>query len=205
MIFIMLGLLLLLIVVVFLPLTTVVNFTWDQEQRGLKVEFTPGIRMLKLQKQWNLQELESDEVSVIEETETASGKTIKKKESHLKTRNFHPRQFLWAWYWWNSKLAKRGFKRIRMHEIVWETSFSTGDVALTGVTTGVIWAVKGWVLGIASNRFALEKVQLDVWPRWDDRSLRTRFDCIVKTRLVHIIGIGISAAWYFTRYHLWAR
>lgn len=188
----------------FIPLTTVVKFCWDNEQRGVFIEFIPGLRLLKLEKSWNLQELERDEVSVVEETETAGGKEISSEEKHVK-KGFPISQLQWLWYWWNSKSARRGFKHLRMKKLVWETSFSTGDAALTGVTTGAVWAVKGWLLGFTSSRFTLEEVQVNVWPTWDNRNLQTSFDCIVKTRLVHIIGIGITAAWYFVRYHLLAK
>jgi len=188
----------------FAPLTTVVKFCWDKDEQGVFVEFIPGLRLLKIEKSWSLQKTEPDEVSIVEETESSSGKEIASQEKHVKKR-IRPGQLLWVWYWWNSKSARRGFKHLRMKKLVWETSFSTGDVALTGVATGAAWAVKGWLLGFTSSRFTLEQAQIKVWPTWDNRNLQTKFDCIVRTRLVHIIGISITAAWYFIRYHWLAK
>ncbi|MGE5380446.1 MAG: DUF2953 domain-containing protein [Methylocystaceae bacterium] len=202
---ILIGILVLIATILLLPLTTIIKFSWDKESRGLDLKFIPGIKMLKYEKNWTLQELETDEASIVEENKIGQNKKLNSKEQHVKFSELNFGKFLWAWYWWNSKTARRSFKRIRLKSLVWETSFSTGDVALTGVATGLVWAVKGWLLGLTGSRLTLEQVRVEVWPQWDDRSLQTRFDCIVNTRLVHIIGMSITAVWYFIRYHLLAK
>lgn len=181
-------------IILFMPLTTIIKFNWDAEYHGLVVELKP----FHIKKTWSLEEFKADKKDKAQvPPEPKDARQPKKEKGNW--------SFWWLWYWWNSRAARRGFKRIQLRNLVWETSFSTGDVALTGVATGVLWAVKGWLLGITSSRFNMQVARVEVWPQWDNCNLQTRFDCIVKTRLVHIIGIGITAAWYFVRYQWLAR
>jgi len=188
----------LLILLLLLPLTTIVKVNWDRENHGLLVEFIPGFKVLRLKKVWSLEDIK----------QIRADSLAKKAEDTVTVRSAAGDKrigVLWLWYWWNSRAARRGLKRIHLRKLVWETSFSTGDVALTGVVTGALWAVKGWLLAFVGNLFQLDAAHIQVWPRWDNRIIETRVDCIVKTRLVHIIGIGITAAWYFIRYQWLAK
>ncbi|MGJ9457222.1 DUF2953 domain-containing protein [Oceanobacillus sp. CF4.6] len=75
-------------------------------------------------------------------------------------------------------------QKVSLHHYSWVTVGGTGDAFSTGIASGGIWTIKGIITG-----FFLEKVQLkckpniQVEPHFQQRYLRTDFDCMVSIRI----------------------
>jgi len=84
----------------------------------------------------------------------------------------------------------KGFlERASCRMLHWETKVGFQDDALTGIAVGLTWAGKGAVLGylFRSMRIEQKNVRVNVIPSFGKSCLTSRFHCIFKTRLGHII------------------
>lgn len=72
---------------------------------------------------------------------------------------------------------------------IWETELGFADYALTGVTTGLLWAGKGVVLGYLSRFLKMDSrnMRVRVTPLFGGQRWESRINCIFTTRLGHII------------------
>jgi hypothetical protein len=89
------------------------------------------------------------------------------------------------------KFMQKSFCR----SLVWETELGFQDYALTGMSTGMLWAGKGVALGILSRFLKIDPqgMRVQVSPHFGISRLETRLDCILVTRLGHII----NTFWHF--------
>jgi hypothetical protein len=74
----------------------------------------------------------------------------------------------------------------RLH---WETTVGLTDYAATGIATGMAWAWKGILLGFISRSVAISPsgMKILVSPDFGKPHFESRLDCILETRLGHII------------------
>ena len=78
--------------------------------------------------------------------------------------------------------------------------FGAGDAAVTGSFTGILWALKGNVIGLVSNYFKLkQQPQIIVEPKFDQLMLNTSFSCIFSFRIGHAILAGIRFVRHFKK------
>ncbi|MBO8170424.1 MAG: DUF2953 domain-containing protein [Bacillaceae bacterium] len=90
------------------------------------------------------------------------------------------------------RILKLFFKKIKVDELKWHTSIGTGDAAETGLLSGIIWSVKGALVGVVSQYFSLRTVpRLHVSPSYQSPSLSVQFSCIVRFRVGHAMVAGI--------------
>ncbi|WP_200759869.1 DUF2953 domain-containing protein [Effusibacillus dendaii] len=91
-------------------------------------------------------------------------------------------------------------KVFRVVEMNWKTDLGTGDAALTGMATGVVWGLKGTLLGIISGLFSFRsQPHLSVYPHFNKELLRTEVDCIIRFWLGQAIVAGIQMGIYMLR------
>ncbi|MGI5922266.1 MAG: DUF2953 domain-containing protein [Syntrophomonadaceae bacterium] len=76
-----------------------------------------------------------------------------------------------------------------MEKIDWKTRVGVNDAMYTGITTGLIWALKGIVVSMAGHRSRLQSLSIDVQPDFAQAVVNSRLICILKIRIVHIIII----------------
>ncbi len=76
--------------------------------------------------------------------------------------------------------------------LFWETTIGFADCAATGIATGVAWSWKGVVLGYLSRflKMAPNGIRIRVIPDFGKPRFEIKLDCILETRLGHII-IGL--------------
>ena len=85
-----------------------------------------------------------------------------------------------------AKLIATFLRRIERFE--WRTEFGTGDAALTGCLTGILWALKSTVLGFLSRRFVFEAPpQFTVSPLFNRTCLALEVFCIFRFTIGEII------------------
>ncbi|WP_339178580.1 DUF2953 domain-containing protein [Oceanobacillus sp. FSL W7-1293] len=82
-------------------------------------------------------------------------------------------------------------KELQVLEFKWQTKGGTGNAFTTSVTSGTIWAVKGWLVGYLSQHLQLcGKPQINVQPDFQNVRLETAFSCMISFRLGKtILGI----------------
>lgn len=82
-------------------------------------------------------------------------------------------------------------RKIRIIKFVWRTSIGLEDAAITGVLSGGLWSIKGFILSFILNNKEIEDLRLKVIPHFNKNIFETYFDCIIKLRLVYIIIAGL--------------
>ncbi|WP_040979750.1 DUF2953 domain-containing protein [Oceanobacillus jeddahense] len=82
-------------------------------------------------------------------------------------------------------------KEIKVLELTWSTKGGTGNAFSTSITSGTIWAMKGWLIGYLTQQLDFCKnPQIHVQPDFQNSSLQTRFSCMISFRLGKtILGI----------------
>lgn len=91
-------------------------------------------------------------------------------------------------------------KIFRIQYLKWETEIGIGDAALTGTAAGLVWSVKGTVIGILSHVFTLHvKPMIRVSPTFHQTVFATRLDCIIRFWVGQAIFEGIKMAIYLLR------
>lgn len=77
----------------------------------------------------------------------------------------------------------------------WKTQFGLGDAALTGITTGIIWMIKSFMIGMLRHHTRFDTTpQVAVRPIFTKSTLHTSFDCIFKLHLGDIMVVRLLLA-----------
>jgi len=88
-------------------------------------------------------------------------------------------------------LLNRVLRYMVVKRVDWRTSLGLDDAMNTALSSGGLWALKGIIISVLSSKSSIEDLILDVQPDYANIGLGSRFECIFKLRLVHIIIIGI--------------
>lgn len=80
-----------------------------------------------------------------------------------------------------------------IEKIEWKTRIGTDDAMYTAVITGLIWTVKGAVIGKISKKSQLQSLNINVQPDFNKAAITSKLICILKMRIVHIIIIATYA------------
>lgn len=83
-------------------------------------------------------------------------------------------------------------RKIQIIKVVWRTSIGFENAAITGVLSGGLWSVKGFILSVILNNKEIEDLKLKVIPHFNKNIFETYIDCIIKLRLVYIIIAGLK-------------
>ena len=77
--------------------------------------------------------------------------------------------------------------------------FGLGDAALTGITTGGIWAFIYNVFSIINRIVVVQKREINVYPDFNEKRCDICFDSIFTIRIVHIIIVSVLSAFLFLK------
>ncbi|HPU35192.1 MAG TPA: DUF2953 domain-containing protein [Bacillota bacterium] len=85
--------------------------------------------------------------------------------------------------------------RTHLRRLDWHTEVGTGEPAQTGVLTGALWGIKGFLL---SYFYALlapggVKPHLTIKPSFKRACFNVKFDCIIEFRLGYLFCTGLKA------------
>ncbi|MEJ9371808.1 DUF2953 domain-containing protein, partial [Schinkia azotoformans] len=99
-------------------------------------------------------------------------------------------------------IMKRFINSITIHKLEWNSSFGLGDAAQTGMATGVLWSLKGSIVGILAHYMRLKtKPVLAITPHFLENVVRTKVICIFSFRIGHAIlgGLRVVKYWKSTK------
>lgn len=149
---------------------------------------------------------------VVKETESASGVAMGKDLFVLEKPWVLLRRILSVMPWGHVgkyidlmlKILKTNswlFKHVRCKKLRWVTQIGFSDPAWTGMATGSLWSIKGYLY-----RNLYQNVQVDfaypemiVIPNFQQAGLELDFNCIFSLRIGHIIIAGITMLWHSVR------
>jgi hypothetical protein len=91
-------------------------------------------------------------------------------------------------------------KTFRVQQLKWSTEIGVGDAALTGTAAGLVWSVKGTVVGLVSHLLTMQtKPVMFVRPMFLKTGFETRIDCIIRFWVGQAIFEGIKLVIYLLR------
>jgi hypothetical protein len=91
-------------------------------------------------------------------------------------------------------------KKILLSKLEWETEFGTGDAAITGILSGVLWGIKGNLFTILKRHVRSKKISFNIIPYFDKELFKTYVHCIIQLKIGHAIIASIKALYlYFKR------
>jgi hypothetical protein len=102
------------------------------------------------------------------------------------------------------KLLTRISHYLILQRLDWKSCCSTGDAMYTGLLTGVIWSIKGIVVGLLNKWIEMKELNLNVAPDFNfiKPRLKSEITGIFKIRLVHIIFIAyLMLVWIVRGYY----
>jgi len=96
---------------------------------------------------------------------------------------------------------KPSFDYIRQRTVIsdlkWKTVFGFQDPYITGMASGLIWSLKGYITSAACSLFRLSgPPALSVIPVFNNAGLSINLNCILMTRTGYIISTGVRAVSY---------
>lgn len=72
----------------------------------------------------------------------------------------------------------------RLHQLNWLTNIGTGEASSTGVVSGVLWSIKGTVIGYLVEKFILMcDPNIQVQPKFQQEFFETNLNCMVSIRI----------------------
>ena len=86
-------------------------------------------------------------------------------------------------HYWREKLLIQDFSFV--------FKYGLQDAALAAILYGLIWAVLGALLSLASNNLNFSAKDISVIPHFDSESYSIEFNCIIKFKFGDIINIGM--------------
>lgn len=90
------------------------------------------------------------------------------------------------------RIVRLFLSHITIHKIMWKTAIGVGDAAKTGTLTGIIWTLKGSIMGIISQYMRLSKQPIiEVYPHFQQTITHTELTCIVSFRIGHAMGAAL--------------
>jgi len=79
-----------------------------------------------------------------------------------------------------------------IEKLSWKTKIGYEDPFILSIAYGSIW----WIIGIISSfilpKLNMEKINIEVIPNYNVNLFNTRFNCIIKIRMVYIINVWIK-------------
>lgn len=94
-------------------------------------------------------------------------------------------------YYDYEEIIKYLWKRIVFEELKWETKVGITDAFYLSVIYGNIWWFKSLLTSIFLLKKDSENIYINVTPIYNINHLETKFNCIIKIRMVYIINIWI--------------
>ncbi len=86
--------------------------------------------------------------------------------------------------------------KIRLEKMNWNTGLGVGNPFPTGLLTGMLWGLKGFLMSLLFHNLSYlpAKPVFSVVPYFNKKGFAVLFDCILTTRIGHIIFTGLRMA-----------
>ncbi|WP_096189731.1 DUF2953 domain-containing protein [Evansella halocellulosilytica] len=185
------------IIIPFLKLTTYIKYSHNGTDDECIIQFrilfgliryTVKVPVLAIDK-------ESPSLVVKEETGNDSEKNEKKRKINVFEFIYDLEQFqrFLTHVFGFHTIVRNFMAKINVNKLSWYTEIGTGDAAITGSISGIIWGIKGNLIGIFSNLFRLDvSPSIEVIPKFQEVEVATQFECMVSYRIGHAILAGLK-------------
>lgn len=89
------------------------------------------------------------------------------------------------------------YRSISCQNLKWITEVGMEDAAATGIITGGLWVLKGWVFANLQRTVKVEfsRPEFQVVPSFNEPKLNLDFNCIFAIRAGHIMFMGLRTFW----------
>jgi hypothetical protein len=196
-------LLLLFILIIFTKLTIYVNYFHYNDDDDLKIEFRIWFGLIRYKKIVPLIKIDDNSPSVVIKSKSEMGHSpAKNKEQEPEVQKLDKNDFISSMK--NTKeivnrvfnlheIVRSFFNKVTIKKFEWHTLFGAGDAAHTGMLIGVIWAIKGSIIGLLSKYLRLKVYpNLTVTPHFQFTIVQTRVSCIFQFRIGYAILAGLK-------------
>lgn len=87
--------------------------------------------------------------------------------------------------------------RLVIERVDWETEIGFEDAVLTVLVYGLVWQIKSILMVFVLSDKEINKINIDVITLFNENEFNTKFNCIIKIRIVYIIIVWIwLLKWY---------
>lgn len=91
------------------------------------------------------------------------------------------------------KFMTQLFVNIYCEKLYWKTTIGLEDAALTGLGSGLLWAMKGLIVAILHNRIKVAcRPEINVVPVFGHNHFEIDFSCIFRIRLGNVITATVN-------------
>lgn len=96
------------------------------------------------------------------------------------------------------KIKNKIIPPVQCEQLIWITKVGCKDAAVTGLTTGLLWSIKGIVYGTLKQfkKWQVKKTHFKVATDFDKNNFELLIDCIFILKIGHIIFAGIKLCGY---------
>ncbi|MBU9714655.1 DUF2953 domain-containing protein [Evansella tamaricis] len=182
---------------IFFKVKVYITYVHDGKDDDLSVKFTLLFGLIKYKIKVPVLAIDDESPSVFYKEKRESALGTKEMEEKFTLHRFlddmkHFERFVKRVIGFHT-IVRKFMKKVSINEFYWKTLMGTGDAALTGSTSGFLWATKGNIIGIMANYMKLKsEPKIEVVPEFQQMTLKTSFKCMVSFRIGHAILAGIK-------------
>ncbi|WP_096202677.1 DUF2953 domain-containing protein [Bacillus sp. FJAT-45350] len=97
-------------------------------------------------------------------------------------------------------IVRRFLGHITVHKFEWKSLIGVSDASHTGIVAGVVWSLKGGIVGIVGNYMKIkEKPIIMIQPHFQAMISKTDLKCIISFRIGHAIKAGLLIVKHWKR------
>ena len=101
-------------------------------------------------------------------------------------------------------VGKYLLKKMVPNRIKWHTELGLSDAAITGISVGILWAIKSALLSNTYSFFALAPrlPEIKIIPRFNEKTLLMNINCIFEVKIGYIIITALKFFHIYTQHVL---
>lgn len=198
---IIVGVLLLLLLLIFITkLTVEIDFYHGNKDDHLIIRFFAWFKIIRYTIDVPIVELDKDSTAVVFKEEVKTGKKEKKKKEKDEkvtptdiVNNLTDAKKVLTHIVDFHRIVTSFLNKISIKKLEWHTAIGIGDASNTGILTGVVWTIKGSMIGLISKNMKLKvKPNITVTPLFQQMTASIKFTCIFQFRIGNAILAGIK-------------
>ncbi len=196
---ILIILIFLILLLIFTKITIYLNYYHHKDDDQLNIELRAWYGIIRYKKSIPLIKVDEQSPSLIVKGKNEAGDKAQTEEKTSKItphdvmtnlKNF--REILGHVFELN-RIIKKFLNKVSVKKFEWSTIIGVGDALYTGVASGALWAVKGSLLGLASDYLSFKEMpQIMVHPNFNQMMTRTDLSCMFQFRTGHAIVAGLK-------------
>lgn len=83
------------------------------------------------------------------------------------------------------------WEKIVIEKFKWETDIGLQEPYYLSILYGFLWAIKSFIISYIMSKKEIDDMAINITPIYNTNKIATRFNCIIKIRMVYIINIWI--------------